>query len=108
MRIRLLLGLLVMVFNLLDNFTTFLCLRAPVRGYEVVEANPLARWLFEEVGLVEGLLIETLLTLGAVGFLVLSSRIPAPIRLGLLGVLAILPAWASLHNFEVIQALGIV
>ena len=52
------LGALVVLFNLADNATTFLCLRAPVPGFEVVEANPAAAWLFETVGLRQGLLLE--------------------------------------------------
>ncbi len=56
---RFLLGVLVMVFNVADNTTTFLCLRQPVPGFEVFEANPLARWLFEVLGLAEGLIRPT-------------------------------------------------
>ena len=30
-----------------DHWTTYLCLRLPVEGWEVIEANPLADWLFQ-------------------------------------------------------------
>ena len=43
---RFALGILVVLLNLADNATTFLCLRAPVPGFEVSEANPAASWLF--------------------------------------------------------------
>lgn len=104
---RMSLGMLVVVFNLLDNATTFLCLRAPIPGQDVIEANPFARWLFDSVGLVPGLTLETVITTAAVCFLVLSPRIPRPIRFGLLTVLAILPAWAAANNFQVMWDLGL-
>lgn len=104
---RFLLAFLVVVFNLADNATTFLCLQAPVPGYHVIEANPFARWLFDTLGLLEGLALETFLTTAAVVFLVVSSRIPHSARLVLLGMLAVLPAWAAMHNLEVMQAIGL-
>lgn len=104
---RFLLGALVVLFNLADNTTTFLCLRHPVAGFEVVEANPIARWLFASVGLVEGLVLEMLLTTAAIAFLVVTQRIPSRTRLLLLVVLALLPAWASLNNLLVIRAVGL-
>jgi hypothetical protein len=104
---RFLLGALVVLFNLADNTTTFLCLRRPVAGFEVVEANPIARWLFASVGLVEGLVLEMLITTAAIAFLVLTRRIPDRIRFTLLVVLALLPAWASLNNLLVIRTVGL-
>ena len=104
---RLALGVLVVLFNLMDNATTFLCLRAPVPGHDVVEANPFAAWLFQSMGLVPGLAVETAITTAAVCFLVLNPRIPQKVRLGLLAVLAVLPAWAAYNNLQVMWALGI-
>jgi hypothetical protein len=104
---RFLLGLAVVVFNLLDNATTFLCLRAPVAGFDVVEANPFARVLFDGLGLVPGLLFETAITTTTVAFLVFYTRLSAPVRLGLLAVLALLPAFASVNNLLVMRAVGI-
>jgi hypothetical protein len=104
---RFLLGLSVVVFNLLDNATTFLCLRAPVAGFDVVEANPFARVLFDGLGLVPGLLFETAVTTTTVAFLVFYTRLSAPVRLGLLAVLALLPAFASVNNLLVMRAVGI-
>ncbi len=101
---RFVLGALVLVFNCLDNATTFLCLREPVAGFEVFEANPVARVLFDSVGLMEGLLLETAFTLVAVGFLVFSNRVPQRLKLALLSVLVVLPAWASVNNLLVIRA----
>lgn len=104
---RFALGALVLVFNFLDNATTFACLSSPVPGFDVFEANPVARWLFDGVGLAPGLLIETLLTTAAVGFLVTTRRLSPRARAALLVVLALLPAWAAAHNFQVMQELDI-
>ncbi len=104
---RFLLGALVVLFNLTDNTTTFLCLRQPVEGFEIVEVNPIARWLFEQIGLFEGLALEMGLTTLAVAFLVLTRSVPPKLRIGLLVVLAILPAWASLNNYYVLKAVSV-
>ena len=101
------LGALVVLFNLADNATTFLCLRAPVPGFEVVEANPAAAWLFETVGLRQGLLLEMAVTTLAIVFLVATERITPRVKLGLLVVLAALPLWAAINNWLVIEATGL-
>ena len=105
---RFVLGMLVVLFNCLDNATTFLCLRAPIPGYEIFEANPLARVLFDSIGLVEGLMIEMTVTLAAVAFLVFTRRLPRGLKLPLLSVLVVLPAWAAVNNLLVIRAVGAV
>jgi hypothetical protein len=104
---RFVLGALVVLLNVADNTTTFLCLRNPVEGFEVVEANPIARWLFDSVGLAEGLVLEMLITTAAIAFLVQTQRIPSRTKLMLLSVLALLPAWAALNNYLVIRAVGL-
>ena len=100
-------GWLVVLFNLLDNATTFLCLRGPVPGFTVIEANPIARWMFDSVGLVPGLVLEMALTTAAVAFLVLSPRISNPIRFALLSLLVVLPAYAATNNYLIMRALRI-
>ncbi len=104
---RFVLGVLVLLLNTLDNTTTFLCLRSPVPGFEVIEANPLARWLFDAVGLTEGLVFESAITLGAVSFLVLTRTLPSRIRTMVLVVLILLPAWAVVNNVKVMAAIGV-
>ena len=101
---RVFLGALVVLLNLADNTTTFLCLRAPVPGYEVIEANPAAAWLFGSIGLEQGLVLEMVVTTIAIAFLVATTRIPPRIKLALLVVLAALPAWAAVNNLLVIKA----
>jgi hypothetical protein len=104
---RFLLGALVLLLNVADNTTTFLCLRQPVAGFEVVEANPVARWLFDSIGLAQGLVLEMVITTAAIAFLVQTDRIPSRTKLMLLTVLALLPAWAAFNNLLVIRAVGL-
>jgi hypothetical protein len=103
---RVALGILVVLLNLADNTTTFLCLRAPIPGFDVAEANPAAAWLFDAFGLVPGLAFEMLVTTIAVGFLVVTRHVPPRVKLALLIVLALLPAWAALNNTLVLRATG--
>lgn len=45
-----------------DHYTTWVMLHEPVPGWEVWEANPVARWLFDTFGLVPGLAIDSIFT----------------------------------------------
>jgi len=101
------LGILAVLLNLADNATTFLCLRSPVPGFEVTEANPIAAWLFSSIGLREGLVLEMVISTCAIAFLVATDRIPHRIKIALLVVLSVLPAWAALNNLEVIHATNV-
>lgn len=98
---------LAFVFALLDHLTTWLCLRAPIPGWEIREANPLAAWLFGNVGLVEGLALDTLVTVLAVALVSYTQRIPHSAKLGLLGLLIATSAFAVANNFDVIQQIGL-
>ncbi len=90
-----------------DHWTTYLCLRMPVRGWEVIEANPLAGWLFEATGLVPGLAIDTTITLLAVGFLVTTHRFAEGVKLGLLAFIATTTGYAVVNNLTAMQDLGL-
>ena len=68
------LALLTLLLSAADHWTTYLCLRQPVDGWHVTEANPLADWLFDMMGLVPGLAVDSLITLSAVGFLLATPR----------------------------------
>ncbi len=98
---------LAFLLALLDHVTTWLCLRAPVPGWEIREANPLAAWLFGNVGLVEGLALDTLVTVLAVVLLARSQRMPPAAKLGLLGLLIATSAFAVANNVDVIQQIGL-
>jgi hypothetical protein len=101
------LAALALLFALLDHATTWLCLRAPVPGWDVREANPIAAWLFGRVGLVEGLALDTVVTLGAVIIVTEAQRVPRAAKLGLLGMLIATSAFAVANNFDVIQQIGL-
>jgi hypothetical protein len=98
---------LALLFALLDHVTTWLCLRAPIPGWDVREANPLAAWLFGQLGLVEGLALDTFLTLFAVVFVAQARRVPRAARLALLGMLIVTSAYAAANNLDVIQQIGL-
>ena len=90
-----------------DHWTTYLCLRVPVRGWQVIEANPVAAWLFGKTGLVPGLAIDTAVTLLAIGFLVFTQRFGRTVKLGLLVFIASTTAYAVLNNVAAMQDLGL-
>jgi hypothetical protein len=98
---------LALLLALLDHWTTWLCLRAPVPGWEVREANPLAAWLFGRVGLVEGLWLDSLVTLVAVVLVARTRKVSRPLKLVLLGLLVTTSAFAVANNLGVIRRLGL-
>ena len=52
----------VFVLSMLDNYTTWIMLNSLIPGWDVVEANPIARALFDYVGLETGLLLDAVFT----------------------------------------------
>jgi hypothetical protein len=90
-----------------DHWTTYLCLRQPISGWEIVEANPLAQWLFEWAGLLPGLLIDTGITLIAIGFVLTTTRFPKPAKYSVLLFIAITTGYAVVNNLQALVALGI-
>jgi hypothetical protein len=90
-----------------DHWTTYLCLRGPVEGWRVSELNPLADWLFGTVGLVPGLLIDSSITLVAVGFLLSTALFPRTAKSVCFAVLVVSTGWAVVNNLLAIQALGL-
>jgi uncharacterized BrkB/YihY/UPF0761 family membrane protein len=102
-----LLAALALLFSLADHWTTYLCLRGHVPGWEVTEANPLAEWLFQRFGLAEGLAIDTLVTVLVLAVLVRTPRIPRPLKMAALGVLIATTAWAVANNLQAVELLGL-
>jgi hypothetical protein len=102
-----LLAALALAFSLADHWTTYLCLRGRVAGWEVSEANPLAEWLFQRFGLAEGLWIDTLITVLVLVFLVRTPRIGRTAKLAALGVLVATTAFAVANNLQAVQQLGL-
>lgn len=101
------LGALALLFALMDHWTTWLCLRAPVPGWQVTEGNPLAAWLFGRVGLIEGLWLDSIVTLLAVVLVARTRRLARSLKLALLGLLVCTSAFAVANNFDVIRRIGV-
>ncbi|MEZ4330698.1 MAG: hypothetical protein R3F35_03025 [Myxococcota bacterium] len=102
-----LLVLMTVALTCADHWTTWLCLHAPVEGWEVVEANPVASWLFDRTGLGLGLAIDTLLTLGAIAYLSQSAALAHGIKVALLTVITLTTGYAVLCNLGAITQMGI-
>ena len=102
-----LLALLTLMLSASDHWTTYLCLRAPVEGMIVSEANPLAAWLFDRVGLVEGLLLDSFITVLALLFVLQTHRLPRPIKLGFLLAVVGGTGYAVVNNLGVLSRIGL-
>ena len=98
---------LALLVSLADHWTTYLCLRAKVAGWEVTEANPLAEWLFQQFGLAGGLWIDTLVTAVVLVILVRTPRIARATKLAALAVLIATTAYAVANNLDAVQTLGL-
>ena len=101
------LALLTLLLTAADHWTTYLCLRSPVGGWTVTEANPIADWLFQTLGLVPGLLFDSAVTLAAIGFLLTTDRIPKTAVALFFCVVTIWTGHAVANNFEALRLLGL-
>lgn len=98
---------LTLLLTAADHWTTYLCLRAPVAGWEVSEANPIAAWLFHSVGLVPGILLDSVVTLAAVAFLIATPLLPRLAKGVFLFTIVAWTGWAVVNNVEAILRMGI-
>ena len=100
-----------MLFTLLltaaDHWTTYLCLHAPVPGFEVSEANPIAGWLFGSLGLLPGLVLDSSVTLAALCFLLTTKLIPLAAKKAFLFVVIAWTGYAVVNNLHAIAAMGL-
>jgi hypothetical protein len=101
------LALLTLLLTAADHWTTYLCLKSPVPGFDVSEANPIANWLFQSFGLVPGILLDSAVTLLAIGFLVSTALIPRPAKRVFLMVVIGWTGFAVLNNLQAILSLGL-
>lgn len=102
-----LLAVLTLLLSAADHWTTYLCLRSPVSGFEITEANPFAAWLFHSVGLIEGLMFDSVLTIAALAFLVTTHWLPRVAKLAfLVGVIG-WTGFAVVNNLRAIYLLGL-
>jgi hypothetical protein len=102
-----LLAIATLVLSAADHWTTYLCLRQPVSGWLVTEANPISQWLFEAIGLVPGLLTDSVVTVAAVAFLLTTRRLPDLAKKAFFGLVVISTGYAVVNNYRAIEALGI-
>ncbi len=98
---------LTLLLTAADHWTTYLCLRAPVEGWQVSEANPIADWLFARLGLLPGLALDSAVTLGAIAFLLTTPRIPRRLKLAFFAIVAVWTAHAVVNNLFAIRELGL-
>ena len=101
------LAITTLALSAADHWTTYLCLRRPVSGWQVTEANPITEWLFQTLGLVPGLLVDSLLTVAAVAFLLTTRRLPDFAKKAFFGLVVASTAYAVINNYRAIDALGI-
>jgi hypothetical protein len=100
-------GILALLLTCVDHWTTYLCLRSPVDGWQISEANPMADWLFGVTGLLPGLAIDTFITLIAVTFLVTTMVVSHPIKMIFLATLTASTGYAVINNMLAIQTMGL-
>ena len=98
---------LTLLLTAADHWTTYLCLRSPIAGWEVVEANPLAEWLFTNMGLVPGIMLDSTLTLAAIAFLLTTRKVPQMAKGVFFGLVVAWTGWAVVNNFQALGALGL-
>lgn len=102
-----LLALFTVAVSAADHWTTYLCLRAPVDGWEVAEANPLAEWLFQSVGLVPGLMLDTAVTIAGISFLLVTGSVPALAKRLFFSLVILWTTLAVVNNLRAVEALGL-
>jgi hypothetical protein len=105
-RVRILV-LLTLILTAADHWTTFVCLRRPIAGWSVTEANPISDWLFANLGLVPGLLLDSAVTLGAIAFLVTTDLVPRSAKGLIFAAIVVWTGYAVLNNAAAIAALGL-
>jgi hypothetical protein len=102
-----LLALVTVLVSCADHWTTYLCLRQNVAGWDVTEANPIADWLFGTIGLVPGLLLDSAVTVAAVTFLVATRTIPRLVKWAFFAGVIAVTAFAVWNNLQAVEALGL-
>lgn len=102
-----LLALLTILLSAADHWTTWVCLRIPVDGWTVIEANPISDWLFAELGLVPGLFVDSVVTLVAIAFLLSTPLLPRVAKGLFFGVIIAWTGYAVANNLQAIEAMGL-
>jgi hypothetical protein len=101
------LALLTLLLTAADHWTTYLCLRGPVAGFQVSEANPIADWVFRSLGLGPGILLDSAVTVAAMAFLVTTALIPRTAKGIFLVVVITWTGYAVVNNLQAIYVMGL-
>ncbi len=101
------LAALAMFTNFLDNWTTYRCLYKPFEDFTVIEVNPVARFLFDTIGLDYGLLLEFTITVGVIGYVTKTTMLPDWVKGTILVVVGLPAAFAAWNNYQVMQMVGV-
>ncbi len=101
------LTLITLTLTAIDHWTTYLCLRVPVEGWVVTEANPIANKLFSLVGLGPGLVIDSVITLSAILFLFATPLFSRNSKIGLLVLITLTTGYAVVNNIGAITLMGL-
>jgi hypothetical protein len=101
------LAILTLLLTFADHWTTYLCLRSPIAGWQVVEANPAVDLLFQGTGLLGGLLIDSIFTVLAVAFVFHTQSFQKHVKQAFLAFIVVTTGYAVANNLQAISALGI-
>jgi hypothetical protein len=101
------LAILTLLMSAMDHWTTYLCLRTPIDGWRVTEANPIADALFESYGLVPGLVVDSAITLLAVGFLLTTRRLSSLAKGLFFAAVIAWTGFAVVNNLHAIEIMGL-
>lgn len=99
------LALAVILLSTADHWTTYQCLIQPAPGFTVAEGNPLAAWLFERIGLVPGLLLDSAITLCAMWVIIRTELIPRGARIVFLSATCAWTGLAVWNNLTILHTL---
>ncbi len=100
------LAVFTIVLTAADAWTTYLCLAHPHAGWSVSEANPFSDWLFQQVGLVPGLVLDGVVTFVAVLFMVSTRLLPSSAKILMLLTFVGVTGYAVVNNLGIVKMLG--
>ena len=89
-----------------DAYTTWACLHEPIPG--LVEANPIAAWLFGLIGLVPGLVVDGIGTAIVLGWFGITKKVSPVYKFLFLLPVLVLNVWAVWHNYQIMVELGLI
>ena len=107
MTLKILFVLLILAF-LGDNISTYFALSLPAKeGLLISEANPIAAWIFEAMGLVKGLIFEFVLSIGLLYWLMGVKTIPYKWKVVIFAGILIPTVYAVINNIGVLTLVGV-